>query len=260
MYVRAQVTIGSDLVPNGGALLDMKEFASNNLITSTRGLNFPRVSLQAANRLEPCATTNITNSASHRGLVVYHTNNAVMDQGMYYWNGASWRRLVDEIPPEPVTTINLQNLKESFTSLPAGGSTTHLGGNLPIGDLDAVSNKYYLTIPEDGSYAFAFRIFGITDIDETNYPYPRAQTYYVNVMKDDVILDVAELSAVVVRRAAGDRTTVQGFTTVLGVAGLVAGDRVEFRFSHFTVCSPLKLSASENVTIAARTSMIFWKL
>jgi len=240
--VYAQVTIGSDGVPNAGALLDLKEMASSNLITSTKGLNFPRVALEDPNRLEPCATTNATNNASHRGLVVYHTDNAVMAEGMYYWNGGSWRRLIDELPPAVDNDINLQNLRTNSTT--EGGGSNGAGGT--------VLDFGQVVIPENGSYAFNFRFYGSIDGMVVD---PIRCVYYLSVWADgeDIPRDIAEINIIVHRNTSLLCT----YSVALG-AYFRAGENVTFRMSHMST-APYPWTLRSGNT-AARTSMIWWRL
>lgn len=96
LSMSAQVTIGSQEVPNEGTLLDLKEYVSEadkkEQINARKGLGLPRVKLQNLDRLEPCATTTAENKISHKGLVVYHVGISTMPEGEYYWDGENWNR------------------------------------------------------------------------------------------------------------------------------------------------------------------------
>ena len=92
-----QVTIGSGLVPNKGALLDLKENnADDGGQTSTKGLGLPRVALVAIDKLEPCTDTNAKSKLEHTGLTIYNTTDnsataATLKEGTYFWDGNSWQ-------------------------------------------------------------------------------------------------------------------------------------------------------------------------
>ncbi|MBK5722100.1 hypothetical protein JGH11_14575 [Dysgonomonas sp. Marseille-P4677] len=105
----AQVTIGSDIPPVGGALLDLKEDdqAGSN---SSKGLLLPLVNLTSLTNLypmfegDPDYLENIDNqrtdeNASHIGLMVYNTNSCInlygKDAGVYIWNGSMWQPVSD---------------------------------------------------------------------------------------------------------------------------------------------------------------------
>lgn len=110
----AQVTIGSNLEPNEGSLLQLKEIESvdvNNVETglanSGKGLNLPRVALSHEYKLFPMfqdfPTENYTAEfiqdsialkMKHRGLMVYSVKSLNSDDrsqvGIYTWNGEKW--------------------------------------------------------------------------------------------------------------------------------------------------------------------------
>jgi hypothetical protein len=89
----AQVTIGSGDSPAKGALLDVKEQnGANGGPTSTKGILFPRVALDAPDLLSPLvsAATN-TDKLMHKGIVVYNiTTSGNLKEGLYSWNGNEW--------------------------------------------------------------------------------------------------------------------------------------------------------------------------
>jgi len=241
--IRAQVTIGSDIEPNRGALLDLKELASTNLTNSTKGINFPRVALQASDRLEPCATTNATTRPAHKGLVVYHTDNAVMNEGLYYWNGTSWRRLIDELPPVVDNSLNLQSLRINSTT-EEGAATGERGSVLDFGAL---------SIPENGAYAFNFRLYG--SISGLISSIPTRCIYYISVWVGNDMRDIAEMNIYAHR----DSGTLYTYSVALG-ANFIAGENVTFKISHhLSTLYPWTLISKPTIS-AARTTMIWWKL
>jgi len=103
----SQVTIGSNLTPKKGALLDLQEYsptASN--ANANQGLVLPRVQLTDENNLYPMFETapasgmpndNYTTTkksvedARHTGLMVYNLNECDgFAKGVYIWNGIKW--------------------------------------------------------------------------------------------------------------------------------------------------------------------------
>jgi len=256
--IKAQVTIGSGMVPNEGSLLDLKQFntTTNDLdkdITSLKGLNFPRVSLTDPLRLEPCATTNITNKRAHRGLIVYHTDNTIMDEGLYYWNGNSWRRLVDEIPPTPQIRVHmLDMLEETSSILVTGSDATEDGRPLPFGIFNPATNRYELEINETGSYAFSFRLYGHLRYEGPSSPTGTA-VIYINVMVNNQLADVAEID---IPWNVNLPTT---YSVTLACTAN-AGDIITFRWSHNNRNISYNLRANPGTNNAARTSLVYWKL
>ncbi|WP_165024449.1 FISUMP domain-containing protein [Dysgonomonas sp. ZJ279] len=100
----AQVTIGSNIPPASGALLELKDknAESGNLATSTKGLLMPRVSLTSLTNLYPMLTGSesdyATQKIAHVGLMVYNTNVcAPTPTGMNVWDGSKWQLLGDEL-------------------------------------------------------------------------------------------------------------------------------------------------------------------
>lgn len=85
--INAQVTIGSELEPASGTLLDLKENADGS---ATKGFKLPRVALISLSDLAPCVT-NATNDEKdyYKGLQVYNTNSKV-GEGVLTWDGSKW--------------------------------------------------------------------------------------------------------------------------------------------------------------------------
>lgn len=93
----AQVTIGSDVKPQSGALLELREFPTKaNGATSTKGLMLPRVELSDTKSLTDMNGVNAAEHILHTGLMAYNVsidkcNN--LAPGVYLWNGEEWNRL-----------------------------------------------------------------------------------------------------------------------------------------------------------------------
>jgi hypothetical protein len=110
-----QITIGSGIAPESGALLDLKEKAVNNpdantiqsLENSAKGLLYPKVSLKAWNQLTPLyggkdnGNGNWSDEATTRdkllatGMVVYNVNPdaSQMEEGLYMWRVDEWIKI-----------------------------------------------------------------------------------------------------------------------------------------------------------------------
>lgn len=100
----AQVTIGSNIGPNAGTLLDIKEYTANDNTTTTKGMMLPRVNLTDMSNLYPMflgdtdyenntANKKDTEDAIHTGLTVYNTSVdfcADIYPGVRVWDGAKW--------------------------------------------------------------------------------------------------------------------------------------------------------------------------
>jgi len=119
--LKAQVTVGSDNVPNLGALLDLKE---DNVTgkNAVRGLGLPRVHLEEHESLYPMFNKDKSDATSykdkdgntiaaratadqaHTGLTVFNVNPVYpFCIGVYVWYGDIWVRLPEDcpVPPEP---------------------------------------------------------------------------------------------------------------------------------------------------------------
>lgn len=94
--LKSQVTIGSDMRPNAGSLLDLK--SSNDPNNSTKGLGLPRVGLVSDTLLTPCLTGTPSKSdkEAHTGLIVYNVTNNIINNlcpGTYVWSAEKWQKL-----------------------------------------------------------------------------------------------------------------------------------------------------------------------
>lgn len=110
--LRSQVTIGSGLPPNSGAILDIKEFnpenpAVDNTTAKKGGLLLPRVKLTSISDLFPMFSNDnayVNNDGNkkdtedliHKGLMVYNINTDICEDlypGVNVWNGKRWGNL-----------------------------------------------------------------------------------------------------------------------------------------------------------------------
>lgn len=102
---KAQVTIGRDLAPKSGSLLDLKQ--NDNLDdNSTKGLLLPRVALEDVVKMGPCIQSDLVqeeDKKSHIGLTVYNVTDSLeveLCPGVYVWEGTRWIRT-----PEPCESL-----------------------------------------------------------------------------------------------------------------------------------------------------------
>lgn len=104
--LKGQVTIGSEISPNEGALLDLKEYEpTKDTSTSNKGILLPRVKLTnliPATDEEFAASIGSTgdwNRKEHIGLLVYNVNEDLCRDGQsiykkaYVWDGTEWKVL-----------------------------------------------------------------------------------------------------------------------------------------------------------------------
>jgi hypothetical protein len=103
--ISAQITIGSGIEPVKGAILDLKDQNAtiNGGVTSTTGgLLLPRVNLENLNQLYPFFNQSIGGQSdyennikpSHKALTVYHIGGNNIEEGIYVWDGKTWKRLL----------------------------------------------------------------------------------------------------------------------------------------------------------------------
>lgn len=138
----AQVTIGSSIPPNRGALLDLKE-QDNDVYYSNaaKGLGMPRVNLTDVERLSPMYsytdaenTPDATTLSIHTGLIVYNVNedlsnpNKLLCRGMYVWDGSAWIALKSLVAKETATTIT--DLDGNVYSIKRFGTAVWMTSNL----------------------------------------------------------------------------------------------------------------------------------
>lgn len=109
--LHGQVTIGSEIPPVSGALLDLKEDKTlPNNATATKGLMMPRVKLTERENLFPMfeddndykdisGTKKDLEDKKHIGLIVHNTNECVLEgKGLYVWTNDGWIKLGDQSP------------------------------------------------------------------------------------------------------------------------------------------------------------------
>lgn len=92
--VNAQVTIGSDLEPRKGILLDMKENTKTGKeANASKGFGLPRVALKSLSDLTVVADNSKGND--YVGLTVYNvTSSGELSEGIYCWFGNTWKQVV----------------------------------------------------------------------------------------------------------------------------------------------------------------------
>jgi len=268
--IRGQVTVGSDVPPATGALLDLKTMSPNadNVTSDRGGLLLPRVQLQRLNSLLPfCPDVDLAvEGARHTGLTVYNITPVPAENiatGLYYWDGNEWKRLVDDIPQVVVTMYNL------FTANPIAltsfGDPNTPGQVMPFGEI--YEGVRAIRIPEGGSYAFCVRYYSVwntTNVpDYTNVSYPTM--YFHLIDANNRIYDSAEFAPAM--GGKGDsRAAVAAFTVVL-TGTFRKGDmvRITNKWAEqdyiYRYNLQLRGVADNNmVDKANRTSLVWWRL
>lgn len=108
----AQVTIGSNLSPRTGALLDLKETdtSGSNLANSTKGLLLPRVSLVSPQSMVPLVISATEEEKKQStGMVVYNMQETPeLSIGLNIWDGTQWVPISDTgCPPDIAADFTL---------------------------------------------------------------------------------------------------------------------------------------------------------
>lgn len=95
--VHAQVTIGSNIEPKNGVLLDLKEFndatSQSGGRTTTKGLLLPRVVLTTPNSLVDIPEANtVATPLQYTGLAAVYNVGTVstLSSGLNMWDGTKW--------------------------------------------------------------------------------------------------------------------------------------------------------------------------
>jgi hypothetical protein len=114
---QAQVTIGSNLAPLSGSLLDLKEKDSGgDESNSSKGLGLPRVALSKQLTL---TIDDDSRGERYVGQLVYNiTENDELTKGTYYWNGTRWNKIAVEMKQDSyslqdVYTYTMEKMKIS---------------------------------------------------------------------------------------------------------------------------------------------------
>lgn len=233
MHTTATQTVGGII---GVGTISPKVSASIDLAASDKALKLNNVGL--------LSSTDITTvNAPVAGMTVYNTSNVSdVTPGMYYFDGFKWTRLVTTAYSG--SSINLRNLQAPVTS-----NVTSTGMDWAKGSL---MNFGVLTIPESGSYAFSFRLYGeITPGSSVVLPF--RCVYYIYLMADNVCVDSAEMDITVAA------PTAYSYSVTLG-SSLSVGQNITFRLSHYQYDTPWALRNSNSNMNPVRTSMLWWKL
>lgn len=165
--LNAQVTIGSGETPNKGALLDLKQHNSANLVTSTKGLLLPKVVLKTTRPEVGKLAQSIDNTGSwdeklHTGLLVYNVKNTQeactggASVGLYNWSGVEWIPLLkkSETPPTEEVSSDPYPGANCYLVSPGGMSV-----DIPIERAFKIWTDYAGTSPSTG------RVLNLADVN-----------------------------------------------------------------------------------------------
>jgi len=238
----SQVTIGAGEAPADGLLLDLKQWESKDgLASADKGLKLPRVELENLTSLAPLTADGDEQKKILKGTVVYNIKpSSTLEEGIYVWDGSKWEKPVNKIP---TNTIQLMNMNSNMTTI--FGKSDGTGG--------ATFDFPTLTIPENGAYAFSFRLYGLINKLSETKPTARC-VYYISAWAGTTLIDIAEINLFAGFSEMGSNYT---YSITLG-GSFNENDIVTFKISHLTSNTWTLVSGSN--LAANRTSMIWWKL
>lgn len=193
--VVAQVTIGSDGIPNRAALLDVKDLinpGANNETATTGGLLLPRVLLLDQTTLEPFISrtdaewVNASTSKikeKHIGLQVYNLSETNgFTKGMFVWDGAKWERQ-DYTP----LNVNYFFYLPSF-NIEIQGTVNH------VIDLYAEYERQFTRQLNSNFVSNSNYTLDVLPMAGTNRLYKRHELDYVITDYDETIINVGTIS------------------------------------------------------------------
>ncbi|MFR9165932.1 MAG: hypothetical protein ACLVKO_06845 [Dysgonomonas sp.] len=202
------------------------------------------------------------------GMLIYNTtDNSALDlhPGIYYFGEGKW---VSVFTSEVVSTIEYRDLSGNFSpnntdtkAHERPDNATTLSWKDPNNPTLAASS--YIEIPEDGSYAFSFRLYGS---HVTNGPL--REVFYLWALRNNSTLaadrlDVAELNIPLAYEATTNKRNLSYTVTLTAICR--KGEKIYFRVgipNNYPACTLIgnpKTSTSQD-PVPNRTSMIFWKL
>lgn len=236
-----------------------------NLTATNKGFMPPRVALKGNSD-----NVTVPVTSSDKGMVVYHTDYTIMEEGLYAWDGNSWKQLITQIPESPDKQVSMFYQTENVRGGIANGADQSQMVSLKFSPNGYEHNPATIKLPEAGSYAFNVKLYSrIEDMTTPNEEYkpttPFKYICYVGIWVDDILQDVSEVFAQALPFEGGaimDITNVAN--VVLGAKGN-AGQTIDIRFGYLPSCiGPNTSMVSQGVTAwtprSNRTSMIFWKL
>lgn len=204
--------------------------------------------------------TTVLNPVS--GMIVYNTTNNPgigLDLGLYYFSIDKWVKMSSK---SVVSTIEYRDLAINLTPTRHTKAHEDPAQSARLSWIDPVnggSTSNFITLPETGSYAFAFRLYMQQAATSAN-----RTVLYLWAMKGTStspgdIYDVAELNIPAFAISSpNNRIT---YSVTLSVTG-VQGAQVCFRLGAPTSWTYASLIANprQSTPVPQRSSLIFWKL
>lgn len=219
----AQVTIGSDVPPRKGALLDLKENDSTGKQPNSRkGLKLPRVALSSLTKL---TLDDDAKADDYVGTTVYNvTVNTELAEGTYCWYGNTWKQViwVDNPGLDGDLLINNGDLTYKWANIKVSAFTYHKPSQIAVYNKNKAPLLKYkfnqIVAIETGPSVFT-PVSGLFDNDfaytETlNIKTPAASEKYILM---EASIDIKKLTI-------GNTTFEKGFWEIINIDFLVDGE------------------------------------
>lgn len=204
------------------------------------------------------------------GVMVYNTA-TVRDEGLrpgyHFWSDNTWNRFTDVASGK---SINMFYQTSSVVGGSASGTVQKNMTSLKFSTTGSVDSPVELTLPEDGSYAFAVKLYSqvcLLSTGQAKIPTNAGKVVvYVGIWVNDVLQDISEIFIILTPLADGS-STLNGnnvMNIVLGCTGY-AGDVVDIRFGYLPSSLPSgdgmrSYGGISSSPKSERTTMIFWKI
>lgn len=204
------------------------------------------------------------------GVMVYNTA-TVRDEGLrpgyHFWANDMWNRFADKASGK---NISMFYQTSSVVAGKATGGSFDYMTSLKFSTTGSSNLPVDLTLPEDGSYAFAVKLY--SQVCNASTGLTKTPTYsgkvviYVGIWLNNVLQDVSEVFVILAPFADGSSAPIGDnvMNIVLGCTGY-AGDVVDIRLGYFSYSLPTgdairSYGATSSTPRSDRTSMLFWKL
>lgn len=226
--------------------------AALKIDATDKGFILPRVELSNGSD-----ATTVPVASPDKGLVVYHTGNATLDEGIYSWNGTAWNQLISQLPPDKEP-----NIRELIP-----GSNVDSNGNHPLAaasgssDMDKMKLLPFeeIKISEPGSYVFMVRLAGRGEATTSQIPSDIPVFLYLKKTSADgtVTSDWLDGQTCYLPLLRTNGST--GGIATLVVPKCLSGETITIYGAQYSVARPVALYHG-TAPRSSRSSVIFWKI
>jgi hypothetical protein len=173
-FIQAQITIGSDIPPNNGAILDVKN--NDNAVNANGGIKFPRVLIHnftPTTDKDFAASIGATDNwdrQKHTGLVVYNTGTPI---GLHIWNGTKW-----------VMINGAWNISETTNTATSNADNIYQMGSVSVGISGPVDPTAVLNVAATNKGVLLPRVALTSSTDNVTIPSPTTGLLVYNTGTD----------------------------------------------------------------------------